>query len=67
LDLGELSILIAVTAIILLAASQLISSYNRRFNILLDRKKLRRVAIAFSVLFLIAVGIRLIEIINSAS
>jgi hypothetical protein len=64
-DLGELSILLAVTAIILLVTSELISS-NTRASILLDRKKLRRVAIVFSVLFLVIVGVRILEIASDA-
>ncbi len=66
MDLGELSILIAVTAIILLVTSELISPYHRRIKIYLSRKRLRRTAIFFSGLFLIIVGIRIYEIIISA-
>jgi hypothetical protein len=66
MDLGEFSILIAVIAIILLATSELTSPYNRRIRIYLSRKRLRRAAIFFSVLFLIIVGIRISQIIISA-
>ena len=66
LDLGELSILIAVTALILLVTSELTSPYHRRIKIYLSRKRLRQTAIFFSVLFLVIVGIRIYEIIISA-
>jgi len=65
--MGELSTLLAVTAIMLLVASQLFSSYSRRTTLLLNRKRLRNIAIIFSVLFLITVGIRLFEIIVLSS
>lgn len=66
MDLGELSILIAVTAIILLVTSELISPNHRRIKIYLSRKRLRRTGIFFSVLFLVIVGIRIFQIIISA-
>jgi len=66
MDLGEFSILIAVIAIILLVTSELTSPYNRRIRIYLSRKRLRRTAIFFSVLFLIIVGIRISQIVISA-
>jgi hypothetical protein len=65
--MGELSTLLAVMAIMLLVASQLFSSYSRRTTLLLNRKRLRSIAIVFSVLFLITVGIRLFEIIVLSS
>jgi hypothetical protein len=66
LNLDDLSILIAVTAIILLVTAELISPYNRRIRIYLDRKRLRRAAFFFSVLFLATVGLRVYQIIISA-
>ena len=66
MDLGELSILIAVTAIILLVTSELISPYHRRIRIYLSRKRLRQTAIFFSIMFLVIVGIRIFQIVISA-
>jgi len=63
LDLGELSILYAVTAMILLVTSELLSSYNRKNNLLINRKKLKRVAIIFSILFIVTVALRIYEIV----
>jgi hypothetical protein len=62
LDFGDLSILLAITAIILLITSELLSSYQRR--IVLNRKRLRRAAIVFSIFFLITVTIRIVNIIS---
>jgi len=63
LDLAELSILLAVTSIILFITSELISPYNRRISIFINRKRLRRAAIIFSVFFMATVGIKIFEII----
>jgi len=63
-DLGKISILLAVTAIVLLITSELLSPYNRRVNIFISRKRLRRASIFFSILFLITVGIRIFEILS---
>jgi len=57
--------LLAVTAIILLATTELISPYHGRTNILVDRKKLRRVAITMGILFLMTVAVRVYQIIVS--
>jgi len=62
-DLGELSVLLALTAIVLLVTSELLSPYNRRVNIFVSRKRLRRAAIFFSILFLTTVAMKIIEII----
>ena len=62
IDFGDLSILLAITAIILLITSELLSSYQRR--IVINRKRLRRAAIVFSVFFLITVSIRIVDIIS---
>ncbi len=63
-DLGKISILLAVTAIVLLITSELLSPYNRRVNIFISRKRLRRASIFFSILFLITVGMRIFEILS---
>jgi len=67
IDWGELSTLLALAAITLLLASELISPYNRGVSILFNKQRLRRVAIIFSISFIITVGIKAYEIILSAS
>lgn len=63
-DVGEISILLAVTAIVLLVTSELLSPYNRRINIFISRRRMRRAAIFFSLLFLITVAVKIFEIIS---
>jgi len=65
LDLGELSILYAVMGIILLITSELGSSYYRRLNFLIDKKKLRLAAIIISSLFLLTIGLRIYNILSA--
>jgi hypothetical protein len=58
----DISLLFAITAIMLLIISELLSSYYGKVNILIDKKKLRNAAIALSILFLITLAIRILEI-----
>lgn len=62
LDLGDLSVLLAITAITLLVTSEVLSSYRK---ICFNRKRLMRVAIVFSILFLIIIAIKIIDIIST--
>lgn len=63
LDLWDVSLLLAVVAIILLITSELLSPYYGRVNILINRKRLRNAAMLMSVLFLGTVAIRITGII----
>ncbi|MCW3997874.1 MAG: hypothetical protein NWF10_04820 [Candidatus Bathyarchaeota archaeon] len=63
-DLGELSVLYAVIALILLVTSELLSPYHHRINLLVSRKRLRVVAIVFSVLFIVTVSLRIFNMID---
>ena len=65
LDLGELSILFALTAITLLVTSEMLSSYRGRISILIDKKRLRRASVIFAILFLVTVGIKIYSIIST--
>ena len=56
---------LAVTAIILLVTSELISPSYGKTNLIINKKKLRNVALTVSTLFLITVAIRIINIIIS--
>lgn len=66
LDLVELSMLYAVIAVILLVTSELLSLYNRRINLPVNKKRLRLVAIVFSVLFILTLGMRIYNILSTA-
>jgi hypothetical protein len=63
LDFWHMSLWLAVTAIILLVTSELISPYYGKINLLINRKKLRAIATVTSILFLITVAIHAYSII----
>jgi len=65
LSFWDLSLWLAVTAIILLITSELISPYYGRTNLLVNKKRLKNVALTVSILFLITVAIRIYGIIAS--
>jgi hypothetical protein len=62
LDFGDLSILLAITAIILLITSEFLSSYQRK--VLVNRRRLRKAGIVFAVFFLLTVVIRIVSVIS---
>lgn len=63
LTFDDLSIWSAITAIILLITSELLSPYYGRAGILVDRRRLRMVAIALALIFLSTVAYRIYEIV----
>jgi len=65
LSLWDISLWLAITAIILLVTSELISPYYGKTNLIINKKRLRNTSLAFSTLFLITVGIRIATIIIS--
>jgi hypothetical protein len=65
LSLGGISPWLAVTAIILLITSELISPYHGKTSLLINRKRLRNVALITSIMFLITIAIRIFGIITS--
>ena len=65
LSFWDISLWLAVTAIILLITSELISPYYGKTNILINRKRLRQTALTTGILFLITVAIRIYGIITS--
>jgi hypothetical protein len=65
LDFWNVSLLTAITAIILLITSELLSPYYGKINIQISKKRLRNAAIVFSIIFLITVAIRIINIIRT--
>lgn len=62
LGFWDISLFLAITAIILLITSELISPHYGKTNMLINKKKLKNAAIATSTLFLITVAIRIINI-----
>jgi len=63
LDFWDISLLLAITAIILLVTSEFLSPYYGKSNIKINKKRLKNAAITTAVLFLATVGIRIITII----
>jgi uncharacterized membrane protein len=63
LGLSDINLWLAIVAIILLVASQMLSPRYGKINIDIDRKKLENVAFAVSILFLATVAMRIISII----
>lgn len=59
INLSDISLLLAVESIVLLVTSELISPYYGAANLKISKKKLRNAAIAMSVLFLVAVAVRI--------
>jgi hypothetical protein len=65
LSFWDLSLWLAVTAIILLITSELLSPYYGKTSLLINRKRLRNVATITAILFLITVAIRIYTIITT--
>jgi hypothetical protein len=63
LSFSDTSLLLAITAIILLVTSELISPYYGKTNLLINKKRLKNTALAASTLFLVTVAIRVVSII----
>ncbi len=63
LDFWDISLLLAITSIILLITSELLSPYYGKVNILVNKKRLKNAALIFSLLFLTTVALRIASII----
>ena len=59
----DISVWLAVTAIILLATSEFISPYYGKTNLLINKKRLRGAALLVGILFMFTVIMRIYEII----
>jgi len=62
LSFWDISLWLAITVVILLITSEMLSPYYGKINIHISRKKLRNVALGLSILFLATVVIRIINI-----
>jgi len=63
LGFWDLSLWAAITAIILLATSELLSPHYGRTRFMINRKRLRTVALVMALIFLASVAYRIYEII----
>jgi len=57
-----MSLLTAIVAIILLITSEMLSPYYGKINVLINKKRLKKAALTFSIIFLTTVAIRIISI-----
>lgn len=62
LTFWDMSLWLAVIAIILLATSELLSHDSGQTSLLVDKKKLKNVAIGTAILFLCTVAVRIYAI-----
>ena len=63
LGFWDISLWLAITAIILLITSEMLSPYYGKTNILVNKKRLKNAAITASILFLATVTIRILGIV----
>jgi hypothetical protein len=63
LGLSDISVWLAITAIILLVTSELISPYYGKTSLIVNKKRLRNTALVVSTLFIITVALRVANII----
>lgn len=63
LNTDDVSLLLAITALILIVTSELLSPYYGKINLRLNRRRLRNAALAFSIMFLATVALRIAAII----
>jgi len=61
LSFWDISLWLAITSIILLATSELLSPNYGKINIIIDRKRLRTAALSISLLFMFTILIRIYE------
>lgn len=62
LNLSDVSLLLAIEAIVLLITSELLSPYYGAANLKMNKKRLRNTAIVISIAFLVTVGLRIASI-----
>ena len=66
LTFSDLSLLLVLGAVILLITAELESPYYGLTNLTINKKKLKNVALTMGLLFIVTVGIRIINIITGS-
>ena len=61
---ADMLLWLGITAILLLITSELVSPYYGQIGLLIDKKRLRRFALIFLILFLLYVLVQIYEIIS---
>lgn len=59
LSLSDLTLWLAITSIILLATSELISPYYGQTNLLVEKKRLRSAALTTGILFILTILVQI--------
>lgn len=65
LTFSDVSLVLAVSSVILLISAELGSPYYGHTNLMIDKKKLRNAAYTTGILFLVTVAIRIYSIITT--
>ncbi len=63
LDFWSISLWLAITSVILVTASEMLSQYHSKLNIRIDKKRLHNAALIISILFLVTAAIEIITVI----
>jgi len=63
LSFWDISLLLAVMAIILLATSEIISPYYGKTSLIIEKKRLRQAALILGLLFIVTIIIRMYGVI----
>ena len=63
LSFEDLSLFFVIMALILLVTSGLVTSKNEKRTLLISKKKLKKTAIAVSILFILTVALRVIYLV----
>ena len=66
LGIWDISLLLAITAIILLITSELLSPHYGEANLKINRKRLRNTALTFSILFLATVALKIATMLTTS-
>jgi hypothetical protein len=62
LNFWDISLLLAITAIVLLITSELLSPYYGKINMPINKNRLKNSAVITSILFLATVAIRIVSL-----
>jgi len=65
LGFWDISLWLAITAIILIITSEMLSPYYGKINVHINKKRLKNASLATSMAFLITVAVRIINILTS--
>ncbi len=65
LSFWDISLLLAITAIVMLISSEMLSTYYGKVSVFINKRKLKNAATVVSTLFLATVAIRILGIVLS--